>query len=119
MLRWRRAAGATAAAPKKIALERADEAPKLRDEVANSDTLSDDDVLNKGGAGAAVNQAPGNGGYDRAAAAAPQSASPQSPPPQAHCYDTTSAGNGNSGHEYGTNLSAAEKDDLVAYLLTF
>ena len=28
-------------------------------------------------------------------------------------------GNGNSGHEYGANLSAAEKDDLVEFLKTF
>jgi hypothetical protein len=28
-------------------------------------------------------------------------------------------GNGNSGHIYGTTLSATDKDDLIAYLLTF
>jgi len=35
------------------------------------------------------------------------------------CYDTTLPGNGNGGHIYGTSLSAAEKTDLLAYLLTF
>jgi mono/diheme cytochrome c family protein len=44
---------------------------------------------------------------------------PKNPPPQGHCYDTSLPGNANGGHEYGTALSAAEKDDLVAYLLTF
>ena len=44
---------------------------------------------------------------------------PNSPPPKGHCYDTTLPGNGNGGHEYGTTLSASEKDDLIAYLLTF
>jgi mono/diheme cytochrome c family protein len=34
------------------------------------------------------------------------------------CYDTQLIGNGNAGHLYGTALSAAEKDDLLAYLLT-
>jgi hypothetical protein len=28
-------------------------------------------------------------------------------------------GNGNGGHIYGTTLSATDKDDLIAYLLTF
>jgi hypothetical protein len=40
-------------------------------------------------------------------------------PPKGICYDTTLPGNGNGGHEYGTALSASEKDDLIAYLLTF
>jgi len=44
---------------------------------------------------------------------------PKSPPPKGHCYDTTLPGNGNGGHEYGTSLSASEKDELIAYLLTF
>ena len=44
---------------------------------------------------------------------------PKNPPPQGHCYDTSLPGNGNGGHVYGTTLSAPEKDDLVAYLLTF
>ena len=44
---------------------------------------------------------------------------PKDPPPRGHCYDTTLPGNGNGGHEYGTRLSASEKDDLIAYLLTF
>jgi hypothetical protein len=36
--------------------------------------------------------------------------------------DTTTAGNGNGGHEgkaYGTELSAGEKDALIEYLKTF
>ncbi len=32
--------------------------------------------------------------------------------------DTMIPGNGNGGHDYGTNLSAAQKDDLVEYLKT-
>ena len=44
---------------------------------------------------------------------------PKNPPPKGHCYDTSLPGNGNGGHGYGTTLSAAEKDDLLAYLLTF
>jgi hypothetical protein len=40
-------------------------------------------------------------------------------PPRGLCYDTKIAGNGNGGHEYGTTLTASEKDDLLAYLLTF
>lgn len=35
------------------------------------------------------------------------------------CFDTSVRGNGNGGHLYGTGLSAAEKDALTAYLLTF
>ena len=35
------------------------------------------------------------------------------------CYDTRLPGNSNAGHVYGTGLSAAEKADLLAYLLTF
>jgi mono/diheme cytochrome c family protein len=34
------------------------------------------------------------------------------------CFDTQLVGNGNSGHVYGTTLPAAEKADLLAYLLT-
>jgi hypothetical protein len=30
--------------------------------------------------------------------------------------DTRLPGNGNQGHEFGTNLSAAEKRDLIAFL---
>jgi hypothetical protein len=42
-------------------------------------------------------------------------------PPQtkAFCFDTSLPGNNNTGHRYGTNLSPAEKSDLLAYLLTF
>jgi hypothetical protein len=35
------------------------------------------------------------------------------------CFDTTLPGNSNSGHLYGTDLTAAEKDALLGYLLTF
>jgi hypothetical protein len=35
------------------------------------------------------------------------------------CYDTGKPGNGNGGHLYGVELSAAQKSDLLAYLLTF
>jgi len=35
------------------------------------------------------------------------------------CFDTTLPGNDNSGHLYGTDLAAADKADLLAYLLTF
>jgi len=35
------------------------------------------------------------------------------------CYDTSKPGNHNTGHLYGTNLPAAQKGDLLAYLLTF
>jgi cytochrome c2 len=44
---------------------------------------------------------------------------PGKPPPQGFCYDTKKPGNGNGGHIYGTTLAAAEKEDLLAYLLTF
>ena len=44
---------------------------------------------------------------------------PKNPPPKGHCYDTSLPGNGNGGHTYGTTLSASDKDDLIAYLLTF
>jgi mono/diheme cytochrome c family protein len=47
------------------------------------------------------------------------SCTPGQRPPQGFCYDTRVSGNGNGGHDYGTTLSAAEKDDLIAYLLTF
>ena len=40
-------------------------------------------------------------------------------PPQGFCYDTRLPGNGNGGHIYGTTLPDNEKDDLIAYLLTF
>ena len=33
-------------------------------------------------------------------------------------FDTTRAGNANTGHVYGTDLTEAEKDDLIAYLRT-
>ena len=40
-------------------------------------------------------------------------------PPGRICFDTLPPGNGNGGHLYGTELSSAEKSDLLAYLLTF
>ena len=33
-------------------------------------------------------------------------------------YDTSKKGNGNQGHEYGTNLSQKEIDDLLEFLKT-
>ncbi len=33
-------------------------------------------------------------------------------------FDTASKGGGNQGHEFGTGLSASEKDALVEYLKT-
>jgi hypothetical protein len=38
---------------------------------------------------------------------------------QGFCYDTRLPGNGNGGHTFGSTLPANEKDDLIAYLLTF
>jgi len=35
------------------------------------------------------------------------------------CFDTSRPGNSNAGHLYGTDLSEAEKHDLLGYLLTF
>lgn len=37
----------------------------------------------------------------------------------AFCFDTRLPGNGNQGHEYGTDLAEEEKAALLAYLLTF
>ena len=36
----------------------------------------------------------------------------------AYVLDTTTAGNANSGHDYGTNLSRVEKSELMEYLKT-
>jgi hypothetical protein len=36
----------------------------------------------------------------------------------AYLFDTTTTGNSNSGHDYGTKLSTAEKHDLIEYLKT-
>jgi hypothetical protein len=36
----------------------------------------------------------------------------------AFCFDTAMPGNANSGHVYGTDLAAADKADLLAFLLT-
>jgi mono/diheme cytochrome c family protein len=44
---------------------------------------------------------------------------PARPPPTGFCFDTRLPGNGNGGHVYGTALTPAEKNDLIAYLLTF
>ncbi|MEM6660161.1 MAG: hypothetical protein AAF625_18890, partial [Pseudomonadota bacterium] len=35
------------------------------------------------------------------------------------CFDTTLRGNANTGHVWSTELSASDKADLIAYLLTF
>jgi hypothetical protein len=47
------------------------------------------------------------------------SCTPGSRPAQGFCYDTRLLGNGNGGHSFGTTLPVNEKDDLIAYLLTF
>jgi mono/diheme cytochrome c family protein len=44
---------------------------------------------------------------------------PRQPPAEGFCFDTQLVGNGNGGHVFGTTLSAPEKADLLAYLLTF
>jgi mono/diheme cytochrome c family protein len=54
-----------------------------------------------------------NGGFESAPC------DPARPPTSGFCYDTRLPGNGNGGHLYGTTLSPAEKNDLIAYLLTF
>ena len=54
-----------------------------------------------------------NGGF-----AAP-SCDPRQDLAEGFCFDTRLVGNDNGGHVYGTSLSAAEKADLLAYLLTF
>jgi len=43
---------------------------------------------------------------------------PAKPPKDGFCYDTSLAGNSNAGHTWGTTLPAAEKENLLAYLLT-
>jgi mono/diheme cytochrome c family protein len=47
------------------------------------------------------------------------SCDPGTAPTKGLCYDTRIPGNGNGGHVYGTALADNDKDDLVAYLLTF
>lgn len=44
---------------------------------------------------------------------------PSTPATGTFCFDTARPGNSNSGHRYGTDLPAAEKADLLSYLLTF
>ena len=44
---------------------------------------------------------------------------PGRPLPRGFCYDTRLPGNGNGGHAFGTTLPAAQKEDLITYLLTF
>jgi hypothetical protein len=36
----------------------------------------------------------------------------------AYLFDTTSPGNANTGHAYGTDLTAAQKRELIEYLKT-
>ena len=43
---------------------------------------------------------------------------PVQPPNDGFCYDTSLIGNSNTGHLWGTTLSPAEKENLLAYLLT-
>jgi hypothetical protein len=56
---------------------------------------------------------PINGGFEAPACAPPPV------PTNGVCFDTRLPGNANNGHLYGTDLSGAEKSDLLAYLLTF
>lgn len=44
---------------------------------------------------------------------------PGEPLEEGFCFDTTLRGNGNGGHTYGTQLPAAQKVHLLAYLKTF
>jgi hypothetical protein len=37
----------------------------------------------------------------------------------AFVFDTSAAGNGNAGHDYGSDLTPAQKHDLIEYLKTF
>jgi hypothetical protein len=46
------------------------------------------------------------------------SCDPAHPQQGAFCFDTKLHGNANSGHAYGTDLTAADKADLLAFLLT-
>jgi hypothetical protein len=39
--------------------------------------------------------------------------------PRLFCFDTHQPGNGNGGHEYGTQLGQSERAALLAYLRTF
>jgi hypothetical protein len=43
---------------------------------------------------------------------------PRETDPTYGLLDTTLSGNTNGGHVYGTDLSEADKDDLIAYLRT-
>jgi len=43
---------------------------------------------------------------------------PNKPPDGGFCYDTSLIGNSNAGHTFGATLSAPEKENLLAYLLT-
>jgi hypothetical protein len=36
----------------------------------------------------------------------------------AYVFDTAGAGNSNSGHDYGTHLSAEQKQELIEFLKT-
>ena len=53
------------------------------------------------------------GGFDAPAC------TPAQAPTGGFCFDTSLPGNTSTGHLFGTNLPAAEKSDLLAYLLTF
>jgi cytochrome c5 len=44
---------------------------------------------------------------------------PAQPRTDGICFDTRLPGNGNQGHDYGSQLLAEAKSDLLAYLLTF
>src|SRR5262249_53575128 len=56
--------------------------------------------------------------WTRATAASSPPRDPRQPPAEGFCFDPRLVGNSNDGHIYGTTLSATEKGDLLAYLLT-
>jgi hypothetical protein len=60
---------------------------------------------------------PARGGFETLACIPRQADDPDSS--GSFCFDTTLPGNSNRGHLYGTDLTAAEKDALLGYLLTF
>jgi hypothetical protein len=55
---------------------------------------------------------------ERGGFVAPQCVPPVAPAGR-FCFDTKQPGNGNGGHVYGVTLTADQKADLLAYLLTF
>ena len=65
-----------------------------------------------------VRLGPERGGFE-APACIPSLGGTQEDRSGSFCFDTTRPGNSSRGHLYGTDLSPAEKDALLGYLLTF